>query len=32
LAPLTAKWAAEAKDKGLPADDIIEDIKALVKK
>ena len=32
LAPLTAKWAAEAKDKGLPADDIIEDIKAMVKK
>jgi hypothetical protein len=29
---LTAKWAAEAKGKGLPADQIIGDIKALVTK
>ena len=32
LAPLTAKWAADAKGKGFPAEDIIEDIKALIDK
>jgi hypothetical protein len=29
---LTAKWAVEAKDKGLPAEQIIGDIKALITK
>ncbi len=32
LEPLTAQWVADAKAKGLPAEQIVADIKALVKK
>ena len=32
LAPITAQWIADAKAKGFPAEQIVEDIKALIKK
>ncbi len=32
LEPLTAKWIEKAKAKGLPAEAIVADIKALVEK
>ena len=32
LEPLTSKWIADAKEKGLPAEQIVADIKALIAK
>ena len=32
LMPLTEKWIADAKSKGFPADAIVNDIRALIKK
>jgi hypothetical protein len=32
LEPLTAKWIEGAKSKGLPAEQIVDDIKSLVQK
>jgi TRAP-type C4-dicarboxylate transport system substrate-binding protein len=32
LSPITAQWIADAKAKGFPAEQIVEDIKALIKK
>ena len=32
LEPLTTKWIADAKAKGLPAEQIVSDIKALIQK
>ena len=32
LEPLTNKWIADAKEKGLPAEQIVADIKALIAK
>ena len=32
LAPITAQWIADAKAKGFPAEQVVEDLKALIKK